>query len=124
MAGLHVPVKPLVEVVGKSEMAVPAQNGPKGSKDGVIGSEMTMVRVVATPHWPALGVKVYSVVCVLSMAGLQEPVIPSLDVVGKPEMAAPTQNEPTAVKVGVISVPIVMVNVAGNAHWFTSGVKV
>jgi hypothetical protein len=45
------------------------QNGPTGSKVGIISSEMTMVKVIATPHWFGSGVKVYSVVWELSIAG-------------------------------------------------------
>ena len=52
---------------------------------------MVMVSVADVAHCPTVGVKVYSVVWVLSIAGLQVPVIPLVEVVGKSAMVAPEQ---------------------------------
>ena len=42
-------------------------------------------------HSPAVGVKVYVVVVVLLIAGLQVPVMPLVEVVGKAGIVAPEQ---------------------------------
>jgi hypothetical protein len=60
-----------------------------------------MVIVAVVAHRPAVGVKVYSVVTVLFIAGDQVPVILLLEVVGKADKLAPEQMAATAVKVGV-----------------------
>ena len=52
---------------------------------------IVIVRVVIVAHCPAVGVKVYVVVAVLLMAGLQEPVMPFVDVVGNAGIEAPEQ---------------------------------
>ena len=61
---------------------------------------------------------------VLLIAGLQLPVMPLVEVVGRDAIVAPTQYGPTAANVGVILVPIVMVIVDVVAHWPAVGVKV
>src|SRR6478735_7788704 len=84
-AGNHVPVMPLLEVVGSSGAVVPAQNGAMAAKLGVTGSEIVTVIVVGTPQDTPVGVKVYVVVPradVLITAGDQVPVIALLDVSG------------------------------------------
>ena len=58
------------------------------------------------------------------MAGLHDPLMPLVETVGNAAMVAPVQYGPTAAKVGVILVPIVMVNVVVVAHWLAVGVKV
>jgi hypothetical protein len=60
-----------------------------------------MVIVAVVAQRPSVGVKVYSVVAVLFIAGDQVPVILLLDVVGKADKLAPKQIAATAVKVGV-----------------------
>ena len=57
-AGLHVPVMPLVELVGNVGATEPAQNAGIATKLGVIGSEIVTVMVVGTPQVAPVGVKV------------------------------------------------------------------
>ena len=66
----------------------------------------------------------YEVVAVLFTAGDQVPVIPFVEVVGRAGIAAPTQNGPTGVNVGVIFGFTVTVMVVGVAHCPAAGVKV
>jgi hypothetical protein len=55
-------------------------------------------------------VNVYSVVTLLSIAGLQRPVIPLLEIKGNAGIVAPEQYGPTASKVGVtLSLTITLV---------------
>jgi hypothetical protein len=75
-------------------------------------------------HCPAVGVKVYVVVCVLFIAGDQVPLIPLVEVVGKADKLAPKQIAFTAVNVGVTFGFTVIVNVAVVAHCPAVGVKV
>jgi hypothetical protein len=60
-----------------------------------IGGEGTgfivIVMFVVKAHWPAEGVNVYVVVAVLLIAGLQVPVTPFVDIVGKAGIDAPAQ---------------------------------
>jgi hypothetical protein len=56
--GLHVPVIPLFDVVGKTPGLAPTQYGPKVVKVGVILGFTTTVIVVAVAHNPDVGVKV------------------------------------------------------------------
>ena len=75
------------------------------------------VRVAVVAHWPPSGVKVYSVVVVLSKAGAQVPIMPFSDVTGKVMAGAPLQIAAIGSKVGV-TLPefIVTVKVAVVAH--------
>ena len=57
-AGDHVPVMPLVEVVGIGVKVVPEQIGATAVNVGVIFGLTVIVKVVVVAHWPALGVKV------------------------------------------------------------------
>jgi hypothetical protein len=61
---------------------------------------------------------------VLFKAGVQVPVMPLLEVVGKADKAAPEQIAATAVNVGVIFGFTVMVKVVVVAHCPIVGVKV
>lgn len=58
IAGLHVPVIPFMDVVGKAGIDAPAQYGPGTLKEGVTIGLIVIVRVVETAHWPANGVNV------------------------------------------------------------------
>jgi len=100
-AGAHVPVIPLLDVVGRAESVAPEQMAATGVKVGVTFGLTVMVNVVVVAHCPAIGVKVYVVVAVLFSAGAQVPVMPLLDVVGRAERVAPEQIAATGVKVGV-----------------------
>ena len=57
-AGAHVPVIPLLEVVGNAERVPPEQIGATALKVGVIFGLTVMVKVVVIAHCPAVGVKV------------------------------------------------------------------
>jgi hypothetical protein len=50
MAEFHVPVMPLVDVVGKAGITAPLQYGPTGANVGVTFGVMVMVRVVVVAH--------------------------------------------------------------------------
>jgi len=53
---------------------------------------MAIVSFAVVAHWPASGVKVYSVVTVLLIvAGLQVPVMPFVELKGKAGMTDPEQ---------------------------------
>ena len=57
-AGDHVPLIPLVEVVGNGFNTVPEQIGDTGLKVGVTFWFTVMVNVVEVAHCPAVGVNV------------------------------------------------------------------
>ena len=56
--GAHVPVIPLLEVVGSSVSVAPEQIGPTAVNVGVILELTTIVIVAVVAHCPASGVKV------------------------------------------------------------------
>ena len=56
--GDHVPVIPLFDVVGKALIVAPEQNGPTGSKVGVVFGVIAIVNVAVVAHCPAVGVNV------------------------------------------------------------------
>ena len=99
--GDQVPLIPLLERVGKDAKVSPEQIGPTGLNVGVTLGFTVIDIVVVVAHCPAVGVKVYKVVAVLSKAGDQEPVIPLLEVEGKANKLPPEHIAPTGVKVGV-----------------------
>ena len=123
-AGLQVPVMPLFDVVGSAANAAPEQIGATAVNVGVMFGLTVMVIVAVVAHWPAVGVKVYVVVAVLFNAGLQVPVIPLLDVVGKAAKAAPEQISATCVNVGAMFGLTMIVIVTVVAHCPAVGVKV
>ena len=57
-AGVHVPVMPFVDVVGKAERLSPLQISATGSNVGVTIAFTVMVSVCDVAHCPAVGVKV------------------------------------------------------------------
>ena len=57
-AGAHVPLIPLLEVVGNAVKVAPEQIGATAVKVGVMFGFTVMVSVVVVAHCPALGVKV------------------------------------------------------------------
>ena len=57
-AGAHVPVIPLLEVVGSDAVVAPAQIGPTAVNVGVMLELTTIVIVAVVAHCPAVGVKV------------------------------------------------------------------
>ena len=123
-AGAHVPVMPLLEVVGSGARVAPEHIGATAVKAGVVLLFTVMVKVVVVAHCPGSGVNVYVVVVVLSKAGDQFPIIPLLEVVGSGVNVAPEHIGATAVKVGIVLLFTVIVNVVVVAHWPTVGVNV
>ena len=92
MAGLQVPVKPLVEELGKTGAVALAQIAGIALKVGMIfGLTTTVILVVLVAHCPVVGVNVYVVVAVLFIAGDQVPVTPFDEVVGKFAKVSPEQ---------------------------------
>ena len=57
-AGAHVPVMPLLDVVGNGVSVAPEQIGATGVNVGVTLVFTVMVKVVVVAHCPASGVKV------------------------------------------------------------------
>ena len=127
VAGLHVPVIPLVDVVSNTGATDPAQNAGIAAKVGVIGSVISTVIVVGTPQVAPVGVKVYVVepsADVLIVAGDQVPVIPLLEVSGSAGAVAFRQSGPMASKTGVTEAAMVISIVTGTLHSPAAGVKV
>lgn len=123
-AGDHVPVIPLLDVVGKADKLPPKQIAATALKVGVTFGVTLMVNVAVVAHSPASGVKVYNVVVVLSRAGDHVPVIPLFEVVGKADNVAPAQMSATEVNVGVTFGFTVIDNVVVLAHCPTVGENV
>jgi len=125
VVGVHVPVIPFVDVVGSVGAAEPEQIGARALNVGVILFVTVTVRVVVVAHWPAFGVNVYVPVAVFeTVAGLQVPFIPFVDVVGSVGAADPEQIGAMALNVGVILFVTVTVKVVVVAHWPAFGVNV
>ena len=57
-AGAHVPVTPLLEVVGNGVKVAPEHIGPTALNVGVMLELTTIVSEVVVAHCPAVGVKV------------------------------------------------------------------
>ena len=57
-AGAHVPVMPLLEVVGSGDKVAPEQMGGTAVNVGVTFGLTVIVKVVVVAHCPAVGVKV------------------------------------------------------------------
>jgi hypothetical protein len=110
IAGNHVPVMPLFEVVGKL-IVLPAQIAATCVNAGVVLLFTAIVIVVVVAHCPIVGVNVYVVVAVLLISGDQVPVMPLFEVVGKLNVP-PAQIAGTCVNVGVTDGLIVRCNVA------------
>ena len=109
IAGVQVPVMPLFEVAGRAASGSALQIAGTGVKVGVIFGFTVIVNVVVVAHNPDVGVNVYVVVVVLSNAGLQVPVMPLFDVVGKALIVAPAHIAPTGVNSGLTMGLTVMV---------------
>ena len=112
---------PLFDVLGKLGTVPPAQMVsavPKANVGVMFGSTVT-VNVAGIAHSPAAGVNVYvPEVELLTTAGLHVPVIPLLEIVGKPGTEPPAQifSDVPKANVGVIFGFTVTVNVKGSAH--------
>jgi len=57
-AGAHVPVMPLLDVVGRAVNVAPEQIGATAVNVGVMFGFTTIVKVVVVAHCPAAGVNV------------------------------------------------------------------
>lgn len=127
--GDHVPLIPLLDAAGNVGTLFPAQivsAGPKPNTGVIIGLTVTS-NVPGTAHCPAPGVNIYVPVFWLSTAvGDQVPVIPLLDMVGRPGTFCPAQmvNVVPKRKAGVTFELTVTVKEAGVAHWPASGVNI
>ena len=117
VAGLHVPIMPFVEEVGSTGAAVPLHIEAIALKVGVVEGLTVTVSIVPAAHWPAFGVNVYVAVTVLlTIAGLQLPIMPLVEVFGSMGAAVPLQIGAIALKAGVMSGLTVTVSVVLVAH--------
>lgn len=129
VAGVHVPVIPLSEVLGKVGTGAPAQivsELPKLNVGVMFGFTVT-VNVAVVAHWPAVGVNVYTPEFWLStVAGLHVPLMPLDDVPGNAGTVPPAQivSDVPKLNVGVILGLTVTVKLAVVAHCPASGVNV
>jgi uncharacterized protein YcgI (DUF1989 family) len=114
IAGDHVPMYPLLDVVGILS-ASPEQIVATCANVDVVGWLTVTVIVAVVAHCPAAGVNVYVVVAVLLIAGDHVPMYPLLDVVGILS-ASPEQIVATCVNVGATGAPTETVIVVGVAH--------
>lgn len=121
VAGLQVPVIPLVDVFVNDGTASPAhivRLFPKVNVGGILGLTVT-VKVTGEEHCHASGVKVYVPEFWLSTtAGLHEPAIALVEVPGKVGTASPAQMVRLLPKLntGTTIGLTVTVYVAGRAH--------
>jgi hypothetical protein len=122
-AGDHVPVIPLLEVVGNADKLAPEQIEFTCVNIGNVDEPTEIVIFAIVAHSPVVGVKVYVVVAVLSKAGDHVPVIPLLEVVGNAAKVVPEQIEFTCVNVGVTFGLTVTVIVDCVAHTPVVGVN-
>jgi len=121
-AGLHVPLTPLLEIVGNVKVP-PEQIAGIWLNVGVRLLFTITVMVDVTAHWPAFGVNVYIFMVVLSVAGLHVPLIPLVEVAGS-VIVPPEQMVGTCVNAGIVPLLTVTVMVAGNVHCPAFGVKI
>ena len=129
VAGLQLPLIPLVDAEGSAGTEAPEQMAralPKVNK-GVTLGVMVTVSVAGSAHCPAAGVKVYVPEFWLSIdAWLHVPVMPLVEVLGNDGTAALAQMESDApkVNVGVMLGLTVTVKFTGSAQVPAAGVKV
>jgi hypothetical protein len=115
----------LVDVVGKIGAVAPLHIAGIAAKVGVIEGFTVTLNVVVLAQSPTVGVNVYVALAVLlTVAGLQVPVIPLVDVVGKTGAVAPLHIGAIAAKVGVTIGFTVTDKVVALAQSPTVGVKV
>jgi hypothetical protein len=119
VAGLQLPVMPLFDVAGNAGATLFRHNGPMVLKTGVTELSMVTSMDALLAHCPASGVKVYVVTPnadVLITAGLQLPVMPSVEVVGNAGATLFKHNDPIAANVGVTLGVTVTSSVVTVAH--------
>lgn len=129
VAGLQVPLIPLVDVAGKATGVVPAQilRAEPKLKPGFTMVLTVTVNVVVVAHNPDVGVNVYTAEAWLSTdAVFHVPVIPFAEVVGKTGTLPPLQILKVVPKlnVGVMVGFTVTVKLVVVAHWPAEGVKI
>ena len=124
IAGAHVPLMALLEVVGNEAIVSPVQIGDTAVKVGIIAEFTVIDNVVVFAHCPAVGVNVYRVVVVLFSTGDQAPFIALFDVVGNGVIISPEQIAGTAVNVGFTAGSTVIVKVVVLAHCPAVGANV
>ncbi len=125
VAGVQVPVIPLIDVVGNTGAAVPEQIGAMAAKVGVTAGITVTSIVVVVAHRPASGVNVYvPLVVLLTTAGDHVPLIPLSDVNGSIGATEPEQIGAMAAKLGVTPGVTVISIAVGVAHCPASGVNV
>ena len=120
-AGFHVPVMPLLDVPDKDAGVLPIQYGPSCVNVGVTLLDTSILIVAVVAHWPALGVKVYTVVPtldVLIVLGFHVPVMAGVlvELVGRAPGVALRQYGPNCANVGVTGIVTTMVIVVGVPH--------
>ncbi len=104
VAGVHVPVIPLVDVVGSAGAIEFWHSEPMVLNVGVTSVVTSTSSVTTAAHCPADGVNVYVFVPgseVLIVAGFQVPVMPLVDVAGNAGAVEDWHSGPIAAKVGV-----------------------
>ena len=129
VTGLHVPLMPFVEVLGKAGTVPSVQIVsvvPKSNR-GVMFAFTVTVKVAGVAHCPAVGVNVYVFeTWLLTAAAFQLPVIPLSEVTGRSGTLAFAQivNAVPKLNTGVIFGLTVTLKVAVLAHCPAAGVKV
>src|SRR5687768_7198363 len=101
VAGLHVPLMPLLEVAGSAVAVAPTQNEPTGANVGTTWSVIVMSIVTGVAQGSS-GVKVYDVVPtadVLIVEGFHVPENPFSETVGSAVGVAFRQKGPIGAKV-------------------------
>ena len=115
-AGDHVPVMPLLDLIGNDAKVALKQIGATCVNVGATVGFTTIVIVHVVAHCPADGVKVYVVVARLFSAGDHVPVMPLLDLIGNDAKVALLQIGATCVNVGATLGFTTIVIVAVVAH--------
>ena len=124
-AGFQVPVTPLLDVVGKVGAVAPLQIAAIAVNVGVIFGVTVIVTDLVVAHCPVVGVNKYVPLAVLlTVAGLQVPVMPLVDVAGKVGATAPLQKAGIAAKAGTIAAFTVTFKVVVEAHCPALGANV
>ena len=121
VAGLHVPIMPLVDVVGKTGTVLSEQTVsivPNSNVGNTFWFTVT-VNVAAVAQTPPAGVKVYTPeVCLFISVGFHVPVMPFSDEAGKAGTKSSAQIVSVVpnVNVGFTLGVTVTFNVVGDAH--------
>jgi len=125
--GLQVPLIPFVELLGRVGTVPDPQmiRLVPNANVGVVRGITVIVLVIGLAHCPPVGVNVYvPVAALLTVAGLQVPESPLVEVVGNGASGSPEQIAVTAAKVGVMSGLTVTCNIVIVAHCAAVGVNI